>query len=135
MPKYKNPYAPFRQSKYHAQKTVVDGMTFDSKKEAERYAELKVLEKAGEIKSLVLQPSFILIPAQYETRERYGKNGQRLKDEKICVERQCIYRADFAYIDKDGNKIVEDVKGVKTPEYKIKKKLMLYKYNIKVKEV
>ena len=64
-------------SKYKAQKTEVDGILFDSKKEAKRYAELKFLEKAGEISNLVLQPLFVLIPAHYETVEQYGKNGQR----------------------------------------------------------
>lgn len=130
---YRNFYG--NQSKYKAQKVEVDGITFDSKKEAKRYAELKLLEKAGEISCLVLQPSFVLIPAYYETVERYGANGQKLKDKKVCVEKQCTYKADFAYIDKDGNKIVEDVKGIKTEVYKIKKKLMLEKYGIRIKEV
>ena len=122
-------------TKYHAKKTEVDGIVFDSKREADRYCELKILEKAGEIKALLLQKDFLLIPAQYETYERYGKNGQRLVDGRKLIERQCVYRADFTYYDKDGNLVVEDVKGVKTPEYKIKKKLMLYLLNIKIKEV
>ena len=124
-----------KPSKYKAQKVEIDGILFDSKKEANRYSELKILEKAGEISCLVLQPSFILIPAQYETVERTGKKGQPIKPQKKCIEKQCVYKADFAYIDKDGNKVVEDVKGVRTEVYKIKKKLMLQKYGIKIKEV
>ena len=134
MGKRYNPYVqPY--SKYKAKKTEIDGIVFDSKKEADRYCELKILERAGEIKCLMLQKDFLLIPAQYEMIERYGKNGQRLKDEKKLIERQCTYRADFTYIDKDGSTIVEDVKGIKTPEYKIKRKLMLYFHGIKIKEV
>ncbi|MBQ6264915.1 MAG: DUF1064 domain-containing protein [Clostridia bacterium] len=135
MPKYKNPYAPRQTSKYKAQKVVVDGITFDSKKEANRYAELKILEKKGEISGLILQPSFVLIPTQYEFFERYGKNGARLKDGRKRIEKQCVYRADFAYIDRNGQKVVEDVKGVKTEVYKIKKKLMFFNFGIKIKEV
>ena len=135
MPKYRNPYAPFRQSKYGAKKTEIDGILFDSKRESERYQELKILERAGEIKDLMLQPSFVVIPAYWETYERYGKNGNRLKDGKRCLEHQCVYRADFAYIDKNGNKVVEDVKGIRTEAYKIKKKLMLQVYGIQIKEV
>lgn len=130
---YRNFYG--NQSKYKAQKVEVDGITFDSKKEARRYSELKILEKAGEISCLLLQPSFVLIPAHYEEVERIGAKGQELKPKKVCIEKQCTYRADFAYIDKDGNKVVEDVKGMKTEVYKIKKKLMLDRYGIKIREV
>lgn len=135
MPKYRNPYAPFRKSKYGAKKTVVDDITFDSKKEAERYAELKLLEKAGEIQHLRLQQPFTLIPAQYETVERYGKNGKRLADKQKCIFRPVNYIADFVYLDKDGKMIVEDTKGFRTKEYIIKKKLMYYKFKILIKEV
>ena len=137
MPKYNNPYAPFRKSKYKAQKVYIDGHKFDSKKEAKRYEELKAMEEAGEISCLVLQPTFVLIPAHYETFERYGKNGQRLKDGRRLMQGygQCVYKADFAYHDKDGKDVVEDVKGMKTEVYKIKKKLMLREYGIIIKEV
>ena len=122
--------------KYHSKKTVIDGITFDSKKEAERYSELKLLERCGAISNLELQKIYELIPAQYEIYERYGKNGQRLKDGKKCIEKSCVYKADFVYIDNEtGQQVVEDVKGFRTKEYKIKKKLMLYIHGIKIKEV
>ena len=122
--------------KYHSKKTVIDGITFDSRKEAERYSELKLLERCGAISNLELQKVFELIPAQYELYERYGKNGNRLKDGKKCIEKSCVYKADFVYIDNEtGQQVVEDVKGFRTKEYKIKKKLMLYIHNIKIKEV
>ena len=120
--------------KYHSKKTVIDGITFDSKKEAERYSELKLFERCGAISNLELQKVYELIPAQYEFYERYGKNGNRLKDGKKCIEKSCVYKADFVYIE-NGKTVVEDVKGFRTKEYKIKKKLMLYIHGIKIKEV
>lgn len=102
-------------SKYRAKKTVVDGIKFDSKREAERYCELKLLEKAKEIRNLVLQPRFLL------QDEFFDKN--EIKHKKI------EYVADFMYIDKCGKTIVEDVKGVLTDVYKIKKKMFLKKYD------
>ena len=120
--------------KYHSKKTVIDGITFDSKKEANRYCELKMLERCGVISNLELQKEYELIPAQYEFYSRYGKNGNRLKDGKRCLERSCTYKADFVYIE-NGKTVVEDVKGFKTEEYKIKKKLMLYVHGIKINEV
>ena len=122
--------------KYHSKKTVIDGITFDSRKEAERYSELKLLERCGAISNLELQKVYELIPAQYELYERYGKNGNRIKDGKKCIEKSCVYKADFVYIDNEtGQQVVEDVKGFRTKEYKIKKKLMLYIHGIKIKEV
>lgn len=123
-------------SKYYARKTVVDGITFDSKHEAERYQVLKLLERAGKISGLRLQVEFELIPAQYETFPRYGKHGKRLEDGRRCVEKSCSYYADFVYHDSDGNLIVEDVKSpaTRTDVYKIKKKLMLMQ-GIKITEV
>lgn len=121
--------------KYHNKKITIDGIPFDSKKEAYRYRELKLLEKAGEISELKLQQSFELIPAQFETVPRYGKNGKRLKDGIKCIEKACTYKADFCYNDKNGYRVVEDTKGVKTTEYVIKRKLMLYIHGIKIREV
>ncbi|MBQ6570642.1 MAG: DUF1064 domain-containing protein [Clostridia bacterium] len=106
--------------KYHNKKTVLDGITFDSKKEAERYAELRLLERAGEIRNLRRQVRFQLVPKQY--------------DGKKCVEREVTYIADFVY-GQDGKTVVEDTKGVKTKDYIIKRKLMLQKYGIRIKEV
>lgn len=99
----------------------IDGITFDSKKEANRYCELKLLEKAGEITHLQRQVKYELIPAQ------------RL-DGKV-VERAVHYIADFVYKDKDGELIVEDTKGFRTADYIIKRKLMLWVYNIRIKEI
>lgn len=108
------------RNKYHAKKTSFRGETFDSKREAERYAQLLLLQRAGKITKLTRQEPFVLIPSQYI--------GGR------CVERPCIYKADFMY-QQDGELVVEDVKGVRTPEYIIKRKLMLHVYGIRVKEV
>lgn len=110
----------FRGNKYGAKKTAVDGITFDSKHEAQRYCELKLLERAGEIHGLKIQVPFELIPAQY-----IGKK---------CIERAVTYRADFVYRE-NGETVVEDAKGHKTKEYIIKRKLMLYIHKIKIKEV
>lgn len=107
-------------NKFHAKKVNYDGKTFDSKHEAERFAELKLLQRAGMIADLRTQVSFVLIPSQYV-------NGK-------CIERECKYIADFTYR-KNGEFVVEDAKGFKTDVYKIKKKLMLEKYGIQIKEV
>lgn len=100
-------------AKYRNRKTVVDGITFDSVKEARRYGELKRLERAGEIRGLELQPRFPIIV-----------NGIKV----------CEYRADFDYYNAAGNQIVEDVKGFKTPIYNLKKKLMRAVYGIDILE-
>lgn len=121
-------------NKYQAIKTTVNGIEFDSRKEARRYQELLLLERAGVISSLRRQVKYILIPSQYEILERYGKNGQRLKDGQKLIEKECSYIADFVY-EENGKEIVEDTKGVKTKDYIIKRKLMLYIHGIRVKEV
>lgn len=108
-------------SKYRSKKTVVDGQKFDSKKEANRYQELLLLEKAGVIKNLSRQVKFVLIPSQ---RDESGK----------VVERECSYKADFTY--EEGIKtVVEDVKGYRTKEYIIKRKLLLWQYGIRIREI
>ena len=127
-------------SKYYNVKTKTsDGLAFDSTKEARRWEQLLLLQKAGEITSLRRQVSYELIPAQYETRERYSdKTGKRLKDEERLIERKCEYIADFVYTySKTGETVVEDVKSkaTRTPEYIIKKKLMLSVHGIKIKEI
>lgn len=106
--------------KYGNKKVVVDGLKFDSRKEANRYFELKLLEQAGKITDLKTQQKFELIPSQ----QIAGK----------VVERPCNYIADFVYKE-NGKIIVEDTKGFKTKDYIIKRKLMLYVYGIKIKEV
>jgi hypothetical protein len=126
------------RAKYGNRKVVVDGITFDSKKEAQRYTELKLLEKAGKITGLQLQREFELIPEQREKTDQIhtkGKNKGRFKPGKL-LERKCSYVADFVYWDLENNcMVVEDAKGMRTKEYIIKRKLMLYKYGIRIKEV
>lgn len=97
-------------SKYRAKKTTVDGITFDSKAESRRYTDLRLLEKAGIISDLELQPLFRL------------QDG--FTDGKGTRHRSIDYVADFRYIE-DGRTVVEDVKGMRTPVYKLKKKLLL----------
>ena len=98
--------------KYLSKKTVVDGITFDSKKESLRYLELKRKQELGQISNLELQPSFLL-------QEKFKRDGKTY--------RPIVYVADFRYIE-NGKIIVEDVKGFKTKEYQLKKKMLLYKY-------
>lgn len=122
--------------KYNAKKTVVDGITFDSKHEAQRYKELKLLERAGVISDLQLQVPYDLIPPQYEVYERYSsKTGKRLKDGKRLLEKGVKYNADFVYTDKGGIIHVEDAKGMRTTDYILKRKLMLHFHGIRLEEV
>jgi hypothetical protein len=123
-----------KESKYGNQKVTVFGIEFDSKREARRYLDLKAAENAGVIHDLQMQVEFELIPAQYETFERYGKKGQRLKDGQRCIEKKCSYVADFTYW-QDGERIVEDTKGHRTKDYIIKRKLMLHVHGIRIREV
>lgn len=120
--------------KYGNRKITVDGITFDSRREAIRYQELCLLQRAGNITDLELQKRFELIPAQYERFARYGKKGQRLKDGQRCVEKAVFYVADFCYV-QDGKTVVEDTKGVRTKDYVIKRKLMRWVHGIKIMEV
>lgn len=124
------------KNKYYSKKVEVNGIVFDSKKEAKRYSELLLLEKAGVIRDLQRQVKFVLIPAQNEVFERYGKKGQRLKDGQRCIEKECAYIADFVYRYTTSNvKVVEDTKGFRTKDYIIKRKLMLWVHGIRIKEV
>lgn len=117
------------RNKYYSRKVTIDGVTFDSQKEARRFRELCLLEKAGKITNLQRQVKFELIPSQ------------RI-DGKV-VERACTYVADFVYetpiyfgktiIGKKA--IVEDTKGFKTKDYIIKRKLMLHVHGIKIQEI
>lgn len=122
-------------NKYRNKKTVVDGITFDSRKEAKRYNELKLLQMGKVISGLELQKPFELIPAQYEEVETVTPKKHIKKIKKKIVERHVTYIADFCYYDENGNYVVEDTKGKKTKEYIIKRKLMLYVHGIKIKEV
>ena len=117
-----------RYNKYKNKKATYDGITFDSKKEMNRYRELKLLEKGKSIKNLELQPEFLLIPT--------------LRYEKQKTDRKTVYKADFKYENKKGQIIIEDVKGFKTDVYQIKRKLLihnmrqgLYGYEFEFREV
>jgi hypothetical protein len=101
-------------TKYGNRKTEIDGYVFDSLAEARRYSELKLMEAAGEIRDLELQHKFPFV----------------VNDIKIG-----FYACDFIYHDKDGRVVVEDVKGVKTAVYQLKKKLMFALHHIVITEV
>ena len=101
-------------SKYNAHKTTIDGITFDSKKEADYYCYLKLLKRAGEIKDFELQPEFVL---QDGYRDAAGK-----------WVRPIIYRADFRVTYADGREVVIDTKGCRTQVYAMKKKMLLKRY-------
>ena len=120
------------KNKYHSEKITIDGITFDSKKEANRYFELKILQKAGEISGLQRQVSYLLIPEQREPDTKGPRGG--IHKGKL-IERPCYYIADFVYTDMIGNKVVEDTKGMRTAEYKLKRKLMLHVHGIRIKEI
>ena len=123
-------------NKYHNRKvTTSDGIEHASQKEANRWCELKLLERAGKIENLQRQVKFTLIPAQYEYEfDEVVKAKGKLPKGKL-VERECAYIADFVYADENGHLIVEDTKGVKTKDYIIKRKLMFKVHGIKIKEV
>lgn len=124
------------KNKYKAKKTLFNSRLYASKKEAQRAAELQLMEKAGVITNLQEQVPFELIPAQYEYFERYGKKGKRLKDGRRCLERSVDYVADFVYTEND-KVVVEDAKSpaTRTKDYVIKRKLMLERLGIRVREV
>lgn len=105
-------------SKYHAHKTVVDGITFDSRREARRYQELKLMERAGAIRDLQRQVRFELIPA-------FDVDGRHY--------RPTTYVADFVYVE-GGREIVEDCKGFRTDVYRLKRKLFAHRYGVSIRE-
>lgn len=106
-------------NKFRAKKTTVDGIEFDSQKEATRYSELSAMQKAGLIRNLQIQPEFELIP-------------------KCGKERPARYHADFSYVDNNtGETVVEDVKSraTKTKDYRLRRKIMNWRYDIQIREV
>lgn len=112
-----------RETKYRSRKITVDGITFDSVKEANRYQELRMLERAGEIRDLQRQVPFVVIPTQ---RDENGK----------LIEKEVRYVADFTYIEKGKlTRTVEDVKGMRTREYVLKRKMLLWRLGIRIREV
>lgn len=117
-------------SKYHAKKIEAEGQTFDSRKEYRRWCSLRLLERAGAITGLRRQVKYVLIPAQYGPPTVGPRGGVKRGP---LLERECAYIADFVY-QKDGETVVEDVKGVRTPEYVMKRKLLLERYGIRILE-
>lgn len=117
-------------AKYHSKKVTRNGITYDSIKEARRHQELLLLARAGAITDLQRQVEFELIPVQREP-DRVGVRGGKIKGKTI--EHAVKYVADFTYYE-NGKMVVEDAKGYRTPEYKIKRKLMLYIHGIRIKE-
>lgn len=105
-------------SKYRARKTTVDGITFDSRKEADRYLVLKGMEEDGLIENLRRQVRYELVPA-------FDVDGRHY--------RPVYYVADFVYVE-DGREVVEDVKGMITDVYKLKSKLFARRYGMSIKE-
>jgi hypothetical protein len=103
-----------KRHKYGAVPVTIDGIRFASKKEGKRYAELKILAKAGEIRGLELQPEFLI----------------RIRGDNIFT-----YKADFSYRTREGHRVVEDVKGVRTPLYRLKKKIVEAIYDIEIVEI
>lgn len=119
--------------KYKNRKVNIDGVEFDSMKEYWRFAELKQMQAEGKITGLQRQVKYILIPAQREP-DTIGKRGG-VKKGKL-LEREVAYYADFVYRLADtGTLIVEDTKGMRTTEYIIKRKMMLYFHKIRIKEL
>lgn len=131
---YSRPYFRGRsKNKYNAKSVEYDGLKFDSQKEALRYKELDYLLSEGIITDLKRQVKYLLIPAQREPAT-VGKRGG-IKQGKL-LEHECSYIADFVYtVVESGETIVEDTKGMRTKDYVIKRKLMLFVYGIRIKEI
>ena len=110
-----------KKQKYGNSKITIDGIRFDSKREAQRWQELRLMERAGRITDLRRQVKFVLVPSQR------GEDGK-------VIEKQVAYIADFVYL-KDGKTVVEDSKGYRTEVYRLKKKMMLYFFHIRIQEV
>lgn len=121
------------KNKYGNHKIEYDGVIFDSTKEVLRYKELLLLRSEGIISSLRRQVKYILIPAQREPSTVGPRGGIRLGK---LLEEECSYYADFVYtVNETGETVVEDTKGFKTKDYVIKRKLMLFEYGIRIKEI
>lgn len=119
------------RSKYRNKKITVGGETFDSLKELRRWQELKLLEDAGEITDLRRQVPFEIIPDQREP-DTIGPRGGIRKGR--IIERKAVYIADFVYRNQDGREVVEDCKGFRTKDYLLKRKLVLFRYGIRILE-
>lgn len=121
-----------RGNKYHAKSVVIDGIKFPSGKEGERFLYLRELEKRGEISNLRRQVRFELLPAAYKDVVKHLKTKDKVV--RMLFLNPVSYVADFVY-EKDGQTVVEDTKGYKTPEYIIKKKMMYALKGIEIQEI
>lgn len=121
-----------KQPKYKNKKYEVNGYTFDSEKEGKRYEQLFRMQQDGQISNLQLQVKLELLPIQREP-DTIGKRGGVRKGR--VLERPVTYIADFVYKDSDGNTVVEDAKGFRTKEYRLKRKLCLWRLGIRIHEV
>lgn len=124
-------YLPYK-NKYHAKKVTILGIDFDSKKEGMRYLLLRDMERNGQISDLQLQVPFELLPTIYEDVTVHLKTKDKI--ERRVKQRSVSYIADFVYT-KDGKQVVEDTKGLRLPEYILKKKMMLALLNIEITEI
>lgn len=124
-------------NKYGNKKIIIDSEVFDSKREYYRYMDLKLLETCGAISDLKRQVVYELIPVQREKSTKVYKKGRK-KGQPIegkIIEKAVTYIADFVYTDTTtGKEVVEDAKGMRTRDYIIKRKLMLYIHGIKIRE-
>ena len=125
-------------NKYGNKKITYQGEEFDSKRECFRYIDLKFLESCGAISNLRRQVKYELIPTQREKSTKVYTKGRK-KGQPIegkIIEKAVSYVADFVYTDSTtGKEVVEDAKGMRTKDYIIKRKLMLYIHGIKIQEV
>ena len=115
---YRQAHRPHKPSKMRNKRSG----GYDSKREHKRARELRFMQMDGQIRNLREQVKYVLIPAQ---RDAHGK----------LLERECAYKADFVYEDNNGKTVVEDSKGMRTPLYVVKRKLMLQVHGIKIVEV
>lgn len=122
----------FARNKYHAKKVEFYGITFDSKKEGLYYLKLKDMERRGEITDLRLQVPYELLPAIYRDEVVHLKTKDKVV--KKLIQRAVTYVADFVYV-QDGKEVVIDAKGMRLPDYILKKKMMLALKGIEVIEV
>ena len=125
-----------RANKYGNEECIAFGEAFDSRREARRYGELLILQKAGRISELRRQVSFELLPVQRAPSTQVYKKGPHKGEPKpgYVIEQAVKYIADFVY-EQNGVTVVEDAKGKRTKDYIIKRKLMLYIHGIKIREV
>lgn len=126
------------RSKYGSKKEEVDGITFDSKKEANAYRKLKLMEEQGLIRDLKLQVPFELIPPVYGTKTKitHLKTKDKVEEVSFVRQRAVRYVADFVFYDVEEDCMrVIDVKGFRTKEYDLKKKMMLAFKGIEIEEI